>query len=192
MIRTQLFSHNPDFEYVICLGSPSCHSRWLRIANTVAYLSTSDRPLIAIENQFRFARYRPICARKAGNCRLAKSLCGCRITPKPLFLRLSPLILGGTTISLWSNLSYCSELHLALNRSVVLRFPLYLESLGLAAGTMNQRLAAVGRLAYEAADSGLLSPELAGKAGPNSLHMPFKVLVGFLMTTVRAEPFRCK
>ena len=27
---------------------------------------------------------------------------------------------------------------------------------------MNQRLAAVRRLAYEAADSGLLSPELAG------------------------------
>jgi integrase len=36
-----------------------------------------------------------------------------------------------------------------------------LESLGLAAGTINQRLAAVRRLAYEAADSGLLSPELA-------------------------------
>jgi site-specific recombinase XerD len=31
----------------------------------------------------------------------------------------------------------------------------------LAAGTVNQRLAAVRRLAYEAADSGLLSPELA-------------------------------
>jgi site-specific recombinase XerC len=31
----------------------------------------------------------------------------------------------------------------------------------LAAGTINQRLAAVRRLAYEAADSGLLSPELA-------------------------------
>jgi integrase len=56
---------------------------------------------------------------------------------------------------------YCSEPRLALNRSVVLRFRLYLESLGLAAGTINQRLAAVRRLAYEAADSGLLSPELA-------------------------------
>jgi hypothetical protein len=44
---------------------------------------------------------------------------------------------------------------------VVLRFRLYLESLGLAAVTINQRLAAVRRLAYEAADSGLLSPELA-------------------------------
>jgi hypothetical protein len=48
---------------------------------------------------------------------------------------------------------YCSEPRLALNRTVVLRFRLYLESLGLAAGTINQRLAAVRRLAYEAADS---------------------------------------
>ena len=56
---------------------------------------------------------------------------------------------------------YCSEPRLALNRTVVIRFRLYLESLGLAAGTINQRLAAVRRLAYEAADSGLLSPELA-------------------------------
>jgi site-specific recombinase XerC len=44
---------------------------------------------------------------------------------------------------------------------VVLRFRLYLESLGLAAGTINQSLATVRRLAYEAADSGLLSSELA-------------------------------
>ncbi len=56
---------------------------------------------------------------------------------------------------------YCSEPRLALNRTVVMRFRLYLESLGLAAGTINQRLAAVRRLAYEASDSGLLSPELA-------------------------------
>jgi hypothetical protein len=56
---------------------------------------------------------------------------------------------------------YCSEPRLALNRTVVLRFRLHLESLGLAAGTINQRLAAVRRLAYEASDSGLLSPELA-------------------------------
>jgi site-specific recombinase XerC len=55
---------------------------------------------------------------------------------------------------------YCSEPYLALNRIVVLRFRLYLESLGLAAGTINQRLAALRRLAYEAGDSGLLSPEL--------------------------------
>jgi site-specific recombinase XerC len=61
---------------------------------------------------------------------------------------------------------YCSEPRLALNRAVVLRFRLHLVSLGLAAGTVNQRLAAVRRLAYEAADSGLLSPELAAGIRP--------------------------
>ena len=50
---------------------------------------------------------------------------------------------------------------LALNRTVVLRFRLYLESLGLAAELLNQRLAAVRQRAYEAADSDLLSQELA-------------------------------
>jgi hypothetical protein len=35
---------------------------------------------------------------------------------------------------------YCSDPRLALNRTVVLRFRLYLESLGLAAGTVNQLL----------------------------------------------------
>jgi hypothetical protein len=43
----------------------------------------------------------------------------------------------------------------------VLRFRLHLEDLGLAVGTVNRRLAVATRLAYEAADSGLLSPELA-------------------------------
>ena len=53
---------------------------------------------------------------------------------------------------------YCSEPRLALNRTVVLRSRLYLESLGLAAGTVNQRLAAVRRLAYEAGDFRLAQP----------------------------------
>ena len=56
---------------------------------------------------------------------------------------------------------YCSEPRLAFNRIVVVRYRLYLESRGLAANTINQQLAAVRRLAHEAADSGLLSPELA-------------------------------
>jgi len=38
---------------------------------------------------------------------------------------------------------------------------MYLESRALAANTINQQLAAVRRLAHEAADAGLLSPELA-------------------------------
>ena len=56
---------------------------------------------------------------------------------------------------------YCSEPRLAFNRIVVVRYRMYLESRGLAANTVNQQLAAVRRLAHEAADSGLLSPELA-------------------------------
>jgi len=55
---------------------------------------------------------------------------------------------------------YCSEPRLALNRGVVLRYRLLLESKLLAAATINVRLAAVHRLTYEAADTGLLSPEL--------------------------------
>src|SRR5438270_3401102 len=56
---------------------------------------------------------------------------------------------------------YCSEPRLALNRIVVVRYRMYLESRRLAANTINQQLAAVRRLAHEAADSGLLSPESA-------------------------------
>jgi site-specific recombinase XerD len=56
---------------------------------------------------------------------------------------------------------YCSEPRLAFNRIVVVRYRIYLESRGLAANTINQQLAAVRRLAHEAADAGLLSPELA-------------------------------
>jgi len=56
---------------------------------------------------------------------------------------------------------YCSEPRLAFNRIVVVRYRLYLESRHLAANTINQQLAAVRRLAREAADAGLLSPELA-------------------------------
>jgi site-specific recombinase XerD len=42
---------------------------------------------------------------------------------------------------------------------------MHLESRGLAANTINQQLAAVRRIAHEAADSGLLSPELAAGIG---------------------------
>ncbi|MGC1294866.1 MAG: alpha-glucosidase, partial [Alloacidobacterium sp.] len=52
---------------------------------------------------------------------------------------------------------YCSEPRLAFNKTVLLRYRFYLEERGLAPGTINVRLAAVRRLAYEAADAGLLS-----------------------------------
>src|SRR5579859_988251 len=56
---------------------------------------------------------------------------------------------------------YCSEPRLAFNRTVVLRYRFFLEQKNLAPSTINVRLAAVRRLAYEASDTGLLSPELA-------------------------------
>ena len=56
---------------------------------------------------------------------------------------------------------YCSEPRLSFSRTVVLRYRIHLEQRNLAPSTINVRLAAVRRLAYEAADNGLLSPELA-------------------------------
>src|SRR3982751_4232710 len=56
---------------------------------------------------------------------------------------------------------YCSEPRLAFNRTVVLRYRFFLEQKNLAPSTINVRLAAVRRLAYEASDTGLLSPDLA-------------------------------
>ena len=56
---------------------------------------------------------------------------------------------------------YCSVPRLSFNKTVVIRYRLHLEDRHLSAGTINVRLAAVRRLAYEAGDSGLLSPDLA-------------------------------
>ncbi len=56
---------------------------------------------------------------------------------------------------------YCSEPRLSFNRTVVLLYRMHLESRKLAPGTINLRLGAVRRLAYEAPDSGLLSADLA-------------------------------
>lgn len=56
---------------------------------------------------------------------------------------------------------YCSEPRLSFSKTVVTRYRTHLEDRMLAPGTINVRLAAVRRLAYEAADTGLLSPDLA-------------------------------
>jgi len=56
---------------------------------------------------------------------------------------------------------YCSEPRLAFNKAVVNRDRINLEQVRYAASTINLRLAAVRKLAYEAADAGLLSPDLA-------------------------------
>jgi len=56
---------------------------------------------------------------------------------------------------------YCSEPRLAFNKTVVTRYRIFLEQAHYASSTINLRLAAVRHLAYEAADAGLLSPDLA-------------------------------
>src|SRR3954453_12159018 len=56
---------------------------------------------------------------------------------------------------------YCCEPRLAFNKTVVTRYRIFLEQAHYASSTINLRLAAARRLAYEAADAGLLSPDLA-------------------------------
>ena len=56
---------------------------------------------------------------------------------------------------------YCSEPRLSFSKTVVTRYRMHLESRGVAPGTINLRLGAVRRLAYEAADFGLLTADLA-------------------------------
>jgi site-specific recombinase XerD len=56
---------------------------------------------------------------------------------------------------------YCSEPRLSFSETVVTRYRIFLDNRQLVAGTINGRLAAVRRLAYEAADAGSLSPEIA-------------------------------
>ena len=58
---------------------------------------------------------------------------------------------------------YCSEPRLAFNRTVVLRYRFFLEQKNLAPSTINVRLAAVRRLAYEASDTGLLDYDNDGR-----------------------------
>ena len=73
---------------------------------------------------------------------------------------------------------YCSEPRLAFNRTVVLRYRFFLEQNNLAPSTINVRLAAVRRLAYEAADTVLLSPELAAGVRPYVQGIQISTAVG--------------
>ena len=79
---------------------------------------------------------------------------------------------------------YCSEPRLSFNKTVVTRYRIHLEDKLLAPGTINVRLAAVRRLAYEAADTGILSPDLAAgirrvkgakKLVPSSTKVPHQI-----------------
>ena len=56
---------------------------------------------------------------------------------------------------------YCSEPRLGFNRPVVVQYRSFLERCSLSAATINLHLSAIRRLADEAAESGLLSAELA-------------------------------
>ena len=56
---------------------------------------------------------------------------------------------------------YCSEPRLSFNRTVVTRYRIAWEQRRYVPATIKLRLAAVRRLAYEASDCGLLSPDLA-------------------------------
>jgi len=90
---------------------------------------------------------------------------------------------------------------LAFNRIVVLRYRFFLEQKNLAPSTINVRLAAVRRLAHEAADTGLLSPELAAGIGRVKGAKRLGVRIGnwltvdqskTLLTGLRADSLRGK
>jgi hypothetical protein len=76
---------------------------------------------------------------------------------------------------------YCSEPRLAFNRTVVLRYRIHLEQRKYAPATINLRLAAVRRIAYEAADAGLL----ASSRGPSCQW--WWTLDTFVMASVRCS-----
>jgi len=77
---------------------------------------------------------------------------------------------------------YCSEPRLSFNKTVVTRYRIHLEERLLAPGTINVWLAAVRQLAYEAADTGLLSPDLAAGIrlvkGARKLGMSIEIVDG--------------
>ena len=66
---------------------------------------------------------------------------------------------------------YCSEPRLAFNKTVVTRYRLALEQKHYAPSTINLRLAAVRRLAYEASYSRATKPRL-GRRNPACQRSP--------------------
>ncbi|WP_158788585.1 SdpI family protein [Granulicella sp. L46] len=84
---------------------------------------------------------------------------------------------------------YCSEPRLAFNKTVVTRYRIALEQRRYAPSTINLRLAAVRRLAYEASDCGLLSPDLAAGIRRVKGAKRLGVRVGNLLSKVRPNFF---
>ena len=85
---------------------------------------------------------------------------------------------------------YCSEPRLAFNRIVVLRYRSHLETPQLAPGTINLRLGAVRRLAYEAADCGLLSSDLAAGVRRVKGVKKLGIRLGNWLTAEQGHPHR--
>jgi hypothetical protein len=87
---------------------------------------------------------------------------------------------------------YCSEPRLAFNKVVVLRYRLQLEARHLSASTIIVRLAAVRRLAYEAADSGLLmadSRNVLSVFGPQAAQTNYALASTILNLTPKRVSF---
>jgi integrase len=76
---------------------------------------------------------------------------------------------------------------LAFNKTVVTRYRISLEQAHCASSTINLRLAAVRRLAYEAADAGLLSPDLAAGIRRVKGAKKFGVRVGNWLTAEQGK-----
>ena len=85
---------------------------------------------------------------------------------------------------------YCSEPRLSFNKVVVTHYRIFLENRQLAAGTINGRLAAERRLAYEAAEAGLLSLELAAGIRRVKGAKKLGVRLGNWLTAEEARRFR--
>ncbi len=82
---------------------------------------------------------------------------------------------------------YCSEPRLSFSKTVVARYRMHLESRRLAPGTINLRLGAVRRLAYEAADCGLLSADLAAGIRRVKCVKKLGVRLGNWLTATKAK-----
>jgi hypothetical protein len=82
---------------------------------------------------------------------------------------------------------YCSEPRLAFNKTVVTRYRIFLEQVHYASSTINFRLAAVRRLAYETADAGLHSPDLAAGIRRVKAAKKFGVRMGNWLTAEQGK-----
>jgi site-specific recombinase XerD len=86
---------------------------------------------------------------------------------------------------------YCSELRLACNKTVETWYRISLEQRQYAPSTINLRLAAVRRLAYEASDCGLLSPDLAAGIRKEKGARQLGVRIGNRLTTEEGRRLAC-